>query len=184
MKSRIVAAVATAILLAGGPVAAQVTHADVPGIRNYSYTDPGDGIAGTRVGFGGATDLAAMPWLAEQGYAAVINVRLASEEGANVEASRAAAEAAGLVYIHLPFNSRDPDPQLFDKFTAAVGDAGNRPVYVHCGSATRVAALWMIWRVTEDGWDIDAARAEAQSIALKPEQAVAFAEQYLSNLEE
>ena len=62
---------------------------------------------------------------------------------------------------------------------AVLGDEANQPVYIHCNSATRAAALWMIKRVLEDDWEIDEARAEAEGIALKPEDAAAFATQYL-----
>lgn len=109
----------------------------------------------------------------------MINLRLADENGNDVEASHAAAEAAGLNYIHLPFSTKNPGT-VIDDFLAAIGAPENQPVYVHCGSATRVAALWMIGRVLEDGWDIDQARAEAEQIAAKPEQAIAFATKYLA----
>ncbi|MEN8162000.1 MAG: hypothetical protein ABFS41_18165 [Myxococcota bacterium] len=66
-------------------------------------------------------------------------------------------------------------------FLAAVGDEANQPVYVHCGSGTRVAALWMIKRVVADGWEADRAREEAEAIAGKPEKAVAFATEYLAS---
>jgi protein tyrosine phosphatase (PTP) superfamily phosphohydrolase (DUF442 family) len=46
-----------------------------------------------------------MPWLKSEGFATVINLRLASEEGATVERSRAEATAIGMKYIHSPFTS-------------------------------------------------------------------------------
>lgn len=58
---------------------------------------------------------------------------------------------------------------------AAVGSLENQPVYLHCNSAGRVAGLWMIGRVLEDGWTIEQASAEARSIATKPEESIAFA---------
>ena len=85
------------------PLAAQVQKQDIPGIRNYSRVD-------ATVGCGGAVDPSAMAALRNEGFVSVINLRLASEQGANVEAGRAAAQAAGLRYIHLPFNGASPDP--------------------------------------------------------------------------
>ena len=76
----------------------------VPGILNFSQIDNAEALPGPKVGFGGATEPAAMPWLAEQEFATVINLRLATEAGAEVDPSRAAAEAVGLRYLHLPFN--------------------------------------------------------------------------------
>ena len=49
-----------------------------------------------------------MAALKKEGFVSVINLRLPTEEGANVEAGRAAAQAAGLKYIHLPFNAAHP----------------------------------------------------------------------------
>jgi uncharacterized protein (TIGR01244 family) len=182
----VVTAVAAAAVTAcsGAPATPQVQKVDAPGIRNFSRLDSNAGFGGPTVGFGGATDPSAMAWLKSEGFVSVINLRFATEEGVNVDSARAAAQAAGLDYIHMPFSSRDADPQVVGDFLAAVGDEGNQPVYIHCGSATRVAALWMIQRVLEDGWEIDDARAEAEAIALKPEEAVAFATQYLASRED
>ena len=148
------------------------------GIEQFSEMDGLKGIAGSRVGFGGATQVEAMQGLKDAGFASVINLRGATEPGADVEAKKAAAEAAGLNYIHMPMDPADTDQQYIADFIAAVGDRANQPTYIHCHSATRVGALWMIVRVLEDGWDIDAARKEAEGIAAKPEEAVAFATAY------
>lgn len=154
-----------------------VTKVEMAGITNYSVTEDG-------FGFGGVTEPSAMAMLREQGYATVINLRLDSEEGANVEEGEAAAEAAGLNYIHLPFDSRNPAPGYFDEFLAAVQDDANQPVYVHCGSATRAAALWMSKRVLADDWSMEAAAEEARAIAGKPDAAVDFATGYIETLEQ
>ena len=148
-------------------------------IAHFSRIDESTGFAGPQVGFGGATPDSAMNWLKGGGFATVLNLRLSGEEGVDVECSRVAAEAAGLNYIHLPFSAKELDQQLISEFLAVVGDAAKQPVYIHCGSATRVAALWIIGRVLKDGWEIDATREEAAAIAHKPADALAFATAYL-----
>jgi uncharacterized protein (TIGR01244 family) len=158
----------------GRTVSAQVTKVAVPGIKNFSRVDD-------TAALGGATQPSVMARLKEDGFASVVNLRLASEPNADVDASRAAARTAGLKYIHLPFDYANPNPQLVDDFLAAVGDQANQPVYVHCGSATRAAALWMIKRVLADGWEIEVAREEAEAIALEPEKAVTFATEYITS---
>lgn len=154
-------------------LSAQVQKKDVTGIRNYSRVD-------ATVGCGGAVDPAAMAALKQEGYVSVINLRLASEEGANVDAGRAAAKTAGLKYIHLPFNAAMPDSKVVDSFLAAVGDKSNQPVFIHCGSANRVGGVWMIKRVLKDGWPIDRARTEAEAIGLNNPQLIAFATEYIN----
>ena len=163
------AALAAAVSI---PLMAQVQKKEVAGVRNYSRVD-------ATVGCGGAVDPAAMKTLKSEGYVSVINLRLATEEGANVEAGRAAAQAAGLKYIHLPFNAAAPDPKVVDSFLAAVADTRNQPVFIHCGSANRVGGVWMIKRVLQDKWTIDRAAVEAEAIGLNNAQLKAFATDYI-----
>ena len=156
------------------PLTAQVQKQDIPGIRNYSRVD-------ATVGCGGATDPAAMATLKKEGFVSVINLRLANEEGANVDAGRAAAQAAGLKYIHLPFNAAMPDPKVVDNFLAAVADKSNQPVYIHCGSANRVGGVWMIKRALQDKWPLDRALTEAQAIGLNNPALQTFATDYIKS---
>jgi uncharacterized protein (TIGR01244 family) len=153
---------------------AQVKKADVPGITNFSRVD-------ATVGCGGATAPAAMAGLKKEGFVSVINLRLASESGADVDAGRAAAQAAGLKYIHLPFDAANPDHAVVEKFLASVADKSNQPVYIHCGSANRVGAVWMIKRALQDGWDIDRARTEAEAIGLTNPRLREFATEYIKS---
>jgi len=153
---------------------AHVQKVEISGIRNFSR-------AGVEAGFGGATQPSAMNWLKNDGFVSVINLRLESEEDVELDASRAAAKKAGLKYIHLPLDSDNVDPKIIDDILKAVGYETNNPVYVHCASATRAAALWMIKRVTVDGWDIDKASDEAGAIAERPDAAIAFATQYIAS---
>ena len=159
---------------------AELEHFKAPGIFNFTRLTGASGNEGPVVGFGGATTPAAMAWLKGEGFAAVINLRLASEDGVDIDAERAAADAAGLTYIHLPFDSKKPAADLIENFTAAVEKKANQPIYIHCHSATRAAALWMIQRVRRDGLDIDEARREAETIAKKPDEAITFALSVLS----
>jgi uncharacterized protein (TIGR01244 family) len=155
-------------------VSAQVKKGEVPGVANFSRVD-------ATVGCGGATQATAMPALKKEGFRSVINLRMASEQGANVEASRAAADAAGLKYIHLPFDAANPDPKLVDNFLAAVADKSNQPVYIHCASANRVGAVWMIKRALQDGWEIDRAREEAEAIGGSIQRLKDFATEYITS---
>lgn len=173
MTMRLILAVLFAASIAL-PVSAQVEKKDVAGIRNYSRVD-------ATVGCGGAVDPAAMATLKKEGFVSVINLRLPTEEGANVDAGRAAAQTAGLKYIHLPFNVASPDSKVVDSFLAAVADKSNQPVFVHCGSASRVGGMWMIKRVLQDKWTVDRALTEAKAIGLNSAPLEAFAVQYIKS---
>jgi uncharacterized protein (TIGR01244 family) len=136
-----------------------VSKATVPGIVNFGYI-------GSTVACAGATAPAALAEVKKLGYASVINLRLATEPGSEIEASAAAANAAGLRFIHVPFNASSPDPMLVDKFIAAVTDPKNQPAFIHCASANRAAALWMVKRMVVDKWDAERAAAEAGALGM------------------
>jgi uncharacterized protein (TIGR01244 family) len=170
----LVAAFLVSALGASAIVDGQVQKSEREGIRNFSRVD-------ATVACGGAVEPSAYPALKRDGFVSVINLRLASEEGANVEQAKAAAAAAGLKYIHLPFNAAAPDSKVVDSFLAAVADKANQPVLIHCGSANRVGGMWMIKRVLQDGWSMDRAREEAQAIGLTSPQVTAFATDYINS---
>jgi uncharacterized protein (TIGR01244 family) len=170
MKSMCAAAL-TAVVLAAVPALAQVQKKEIAGVANYSRVD-------ATFGCGGRVDPSAMRALKAEGYVSVVNLRQASEPGADVEAGRKSAQEAGLKYIHLPFDAGSPDPKVVESFLASVNDRANQPVFIHCGSANRVGALWLIKRVVNDGWPIDKAQAEAETIGLSSAKLAAFAVEY------
>lgn len=139
--------------------AQQVTREEIAGITNFARLE-------TTIACGGATKPGAVTELKKMGFVSIINVRLASEEGAEVDAEGAAARAAGMNYIHLPFNAQSPDPKLIDNFIAAVTLPANQPAYIHCALGGRAAALWMIKRWKVDGWEEPRALEEANALGL------------------
>ena len=90
-----------------------------------------------------------------------------------------AAKAAGITYIHLPFNAAAPDTKVVSDFLGAVADKSNQPVFIHCGSANRVGAMWMIKRALQDGWTVERAQAEGEAIGLTNPQLKEFAANYI-----
>lgn len=160
--------VAVAIAATAG---AQVTKESVPGISNFSRLD-------TTIACAGATTPAAVVEVKRLGYNSIINLRMASEAGAETEAEEAAAKAAQIKYFFLPFNSAAPDPVIVDRFIAAVTAPANQPVFVHCASANRASALWMIKRMVVDGWDADRAGTEASALGLSSPALKTFALDY------
>ena len=172
MKTNILAATALVVAMTGF-TGAQVTKGQIEGITNFSRVD-------ATVGCGGATKPDAMAALKKNGFTSVINLRMASESGADVDASRSAAQAAGLTYIHLPFDAGNPDPKVVENFLTSVSNKANQPVYIHCASANRVGAVWMIKRVLQDGWSVEKAQAEAEAIGLSNPKLKAFATEYIA----
>jgi len=177
MRTRIwIATTAAFVALTAGSLMgqAQVTKETVPGISNFSRVE-------TTIACAGATTPAAVATVKQMGYKSIINLRQASEAGADVEAEADAAKAAGITYVHLPFNTASPDPAVVDKFLAAVTAPANQPVFVHCASANRASALWMVKRMLVDGWDADRASTEAAALGLTNAALKTFALDYVSS---
>jgi uncharacterized protein (TIGR01244 family) len=167
-------AVALVVALTGSAWSMDVQKGEIPGVTNFTRVD-------ATIGCAGKTPAAAMPEIKKLGFVSVVNLRAATEQGADVEEGRAAAVAAGLKYVHLPFDGQNPDPKVVESFLAAVKDPANQPVYIHCGSANRVGGVWMIKRVLQDGWDLEKARTEAKAIGLTNPKLEAFAVEYIQS---
>jgi uncharacterized protein (TIGR01244 family) len=151
---------ALAALLGGTAASAQqVTRKDISGISTFAQVE-------STIACGGTTTPEAIREIGKMGFKSVVNLRLASEAGARVDEEAAAVRAAGMKYVHLPFNMQSPDPALVDNFIAAVSGPANTPAYVHCAAGGRAAALWMIKRVKADGWSVDRALVEANALGL------------------
>jgi len=155
------------------PAFAQVTKQERAGIVNFSKVD-------AVVACGGATETTALDGLAKDGFKAVINLRMATENGANIEANAAHAKSLGINYIHIPFNGAQPDPKAVDQFLGSIANKANQPVFVHCGSASRVGGMWLIKRVLQDGWTVEKATEEAKAIGLRSEPLEKFALDYIA----
>jgi uncharacterized protein (TIGR01244 family) len=153
---------AIVLALSASALAQQVTKETVPGVTNFARLE-------TTVACGGATKAEAVPELKKMGFASIINLRVANEPGANVEEEAAAAKAAGIKYFHIPFNTAAPDPErerVAGEFLNTLTTVGNEPAYIHCASANRAAAMWMIKRIAIDHWDTERAGTEAAALGL------------------
>ena len=161
-------------LLVATVASGQVTKESVPGVINFSKVD-------TTIACAGATTPAAVAEIKRLGYASIINLRQASEAGADTAGEEAAAKAANINYIWLPLNSAAPDPAVADKFLAAVTAPANQPAFVHCASANRASALWMVKRMVVDGWDADRAGTDAAALGLSSPALKTFALDYAAS---
>jgi len=173
MKYAIVLVMVAAIAI---PLAAQiqVTKESVTGITNLVHIP-------NTVACAGAVTPAAVVEIKKMGYKSIINLRQASEAGADIEGSTAAAKAAGITYIHLPFNAASPDPMLVERFIKAVTDSANQPAFIHCASGNRAATLWLIKRVQVDKWDVNRAVAEAEALGMSSGAMKKFALDYIES---
>jgi uncharacterized protein (TIGR01244 family) len=158
MKHTFLTLIAVAVV-ASSAFAQQVTKETREGIKNFSRLE-------TTVACAGAITADAMPEIKKMGFVSVINLREAQEPGADIEKHRAAAEAAGLRYYHVPFNGAKPDPKAADEFVKIISSNEASPAFIHCASANRASAMWLIKRIVVDHWDVAKAEAEAAQLGL------------------
>ena len=170
MKLTIFALIAT-LGVAGYASAQQVTKETREGIKNFSRLE-------TTVACAGAITTEAMPEIRKMGFVSVINLREPQEPGADIEKHRAAAEAAGLRYYHVPFNGAKPDPKAADAFVKAISSKGAEPAFIHCAGGNRAAGMWLIKRLVVDHWEVDKAVAEAEALGLTSPTMKEWAVQY------
>jgi uncharacterized protein (TIGR01244 family) len=155
-------------------VAAQsrVKKESVPGITNLAQIE-------TTVACAGAVTPASVAEIKKMGFKAIFNLRLPTEQGADIEAEAAAAKSAGITFIHLPLSGASPDPTVADNFLKAITMPGNEPAFIHCASGNRAAAMWFIKRVIVDKWDNDRAMAEAVELGNMSQAMKTFALDYV-----
>lgn len=142
-----------------------------PNVANFTRIDD-------TVACAGETPPEAMAELKQRGFVSIINFRTVNERGATPESGQAAAEAVGLKYFHIPF--RTPTTEIVERFLKTVSEPANQPIYIHCASANRVGAMWLIKRIKQDGWDVDRAITEAETIGLRSSGLREFALNYAS----
>jgi protein tyrosine phosphatase (PTP) superfamily phosphohydrolase (DUF442 family) len=118
----------TLFIVAGCLVAiegsAQVVRQEVPGIRNFAKIE-------STVACAGAITPAAIQEIKKMGFASIINLRLATEQGADIEGHTATAKAAGIPYHHIPFSASAPDPAAVDVFLKTIKTPGVEPAFIH-----------------------------------------------------
>lgn len=154
-------------LLAAAPLAASPSAAEIEKFNSVS----------DRVATGGQPTIAQIGDLKKEGFHTILCLREPSEYDAAAE--EAAVKAKGLSYLNIPVNKENPRPEQADAFLAALSNSKIYPLFIHCATANRVAAFWMIRRVVVDKWDLEDAEREAKLVGLKSETMKTFALNYI-----
>ncbi len=75
----------------------------------------------------------------------------------------------GLQYVSLPWGGADElTDEVFGRTRKLLNEA-NEPVLLHCGSANRVGAVLLPWRVLDGGLSFEEALQEARTVGLRTE---------------
>ena len=172
MKRILLMAASVTLGISVAAAQSEVKKSTVPGVSNFAQVE-------TTVACAGAVTPAAVAGIKKMGFASIINLRLATEPGADIDAEAAAAKAAGINFVHLPFNGTAPDPAVADRFMKVITEPGTQPAFIHCASGNRAAAMWMIKRALVDKWDNDRASEEAAQLGLTSPVLKTFALDYI-----
>jgi protein tyrosine phosphatase (PTP) superfamily phosphohydrolase (DUF442 family) len=149
------------------------TGEDLSEIRNYVRLDD-------QLCTGGQPRSGHLVVLRAEGVKAVINLRRPSEHDAAAE--EADASSLGLRYFNIPVDFKQPTDDNATEFLSITDDPSNRPAFVHCAVAGRVAPFVMIRRVLRDHWTVESAEAEAARISdVNVPHLIAFAKKYLES---
>jgi uncharacterized protein (TIGR01244 family) len=158
MRSRWKIVLTAALLLAVCTlVAAQAKGPETYGIPAAAFPEPGVMTAGQPTG-------EQVQLLAEDGYKTILDLRTPAEPRGFDEVE--AARQNGLAYVNVPVNPTNLDQATIDRFLAAMKKA-QKPVLIHCSTATRVGALWYAWLVLEKGKAPAAALNQAKAAGLR-----------------
>lgn len=118
------------------------------------------------------------PALREAGVTTVINLRHAIEMDGFDEA--AAVEASGMAYEALPWNGpAELNDALFDRTRELLREADGN-VLLHCASANRVGAVWLPFRVLDQGVDLEQAVEEAKQAGMRTPEYETMARDYIA----
>ena len=110
--------------LAANDSRAQVVRQEVAGVTNFAKIE-------STVACAGAITPAAVQEIKKMGYASIINLRLATEQGADIEGHTAVAKSVGIPYYHIPFSVAAPDPAAVDTFLKTITAPGVQPAFIH-----------------------------------------------------
>lgn len=155
-----------AALLAGA-IAQAAGVEDIPRFRRVN----------DQVAIGGRPAPEQVPLLARAGYRAILDLREEARPETDPEACE--AEDAELRYVRIPVSSTSPTDRSVEEFLDVTDDVSLFPLFIHCASGNRAAALWMVRRVLRDGWTREEAEAEATQIGLTSAVLREFARGYI-----
>lgn len=100
-----------------------------------------------------------------QGVARIVTLRLDRELDWD---QASAARNKGLEFIKVPFRAPDTlTDKVFDRVRGLLRESAKTPTLLHCGSANRVGAVWLAFRVLDQQVPFSTALPEARKIGLK-----------------
>lgn len=118
----------------------------------------------------------------KEGIKTVINLRTPGEFRFD---EKAVLKELDLEYHHIPFGTpASLKDEVFEKSLKILSDKKKQPVLLHCASANRVGAIWLVHRVLNDKVEYDKALKEAKEVGLKFPPYESKAKTYIRKVQE
>lgn len=100
-----------------------------------------------------------------KGVKTIVSLR---EEGETDWNEEKIVESAGMKFVRIPFAGADElNANVFEQVRALLRDSETQPLVLHCGGANRVGAVWLPYRVLDQGVPLDEAVREARAAGLQ-----------------
>lgn len=135
---------------------AQSNEIDTSGLPNVSVAKPGLVAAGR-------PSPEAVASLKARGFRTVIDLRTPAEPGFAEE--KTAVEAQGLRYVSVPVVGSAFSGKDVDAVKAALDQAPDGPILLHCASSNRVGAVWAVLQA-RSGMPLEDAMKEGSRVGL------------------
>lgn len=141
---------------------------------------PNSAAFGTAVYFAGQPGQADIAEYKKLGVKTIVNLRMPAEMEKVGFDEAAAAKAAGMEYVSVPFAGATPTDGDLAKIYAELNKAGNGKVLLHCASSNRAGMVWSLYRGSQHGLAADAAVAEGKAAGLTAPALEKFAREKLT----
>ena len=116
-----------------------------------------------RLGTSGMPKEEQIPAIRRAGFDVVINLALATSEGAIPHESNLVTRE-GMAYFQIPVQFDSPTPADFDLFCGLMRACEGRRTFVHCAANKRVSAFVYLYRVLNKGIPLSEAKRDLQAI--------------------
>jgi uncharacterized protein (TIGR01244 family) len=90
-------------------------------------------------------DAAAIRWLRQQGFEAVVNLSTPTARNFLSDEARLVMDA-GMAYVHAPVDCSRLEPAHYEVLAGVLGAWTGRKVLVHCAGNVKSSALVALWR--------------------------------------
>ena len=95
--------------------------------------------------------------IAAAGFTTIINLALHDDPRYSLPDEAGTVKSLGLAYEHIPVQFSAPAERDLLAFFAAMKAHRGEKVWVHCAANMRVSAFLGLYRVIEQGWDVEPA---------------------------